>query len=64
MVEWRALEVPTRQIAENWGLNRGVVVDPDANLQRITGLYAGTGKYVDLIEAGIHGCHQSRPRSA
>jgi chaperonin GroEL len=49
----RALEAPTRQIAENSGADAGVVV---GEMRRGTGAYgydAGAGKYVDLIETGI-----------
>ena len=49
----RALEAPTRQIAENSGLDGGVVVDRMRSCQGNCGLNAATGKYVDLIEAGI-----------
>jgi chaperonin GroEL len=49
----RALEAPTRQIADNSGVDGGVVVD---RMRAGTGAYgfdAGRGSYVDLIEAGI-----------
>jgi chaperonin GroEL len=49
----RALEAPTRQIAENSGVDGGVVVD---RMRAGTGAYgfdAGRGVYVDLVEAGI-----------
>jgi chaperonin GroEL len=49
----RALETPTRQIAENSGLDGGVVVDRMRSCKGNCGLDAATGKYVDLIEAGI-----------
>jgi len=49
----RALEVPTRQIAENSGLDGGVVVDRMRSATGNCGLDASTGKYVDLIAAGI-----------
>jgi chaperonin GroEL len=49
----RALEAPTRQIAENSALDGGVVVDRMRSCQGNGGLDASTGKYVDLIEAGI-----------
>jgi len=49
----RALEASTRQIAENSGLDGGVVVDRMRSGQGNCGLNAATGKYVDLIEAGI-----------
>jgi chaperonin GroEL len=49
----RALEVPTRQIAENSAADGGVVVD---RMRKGTGNFgydAAAGQYVDLIEAGI-----------
>ena len=49
----RALEAPTRQIAENSALDGGVVVDRMRSGKGNCGLDASTGKFVDLIEAGI-----------
>jgi chaperonin GroEL len=49
----RALEAPTRQIAENSGLDSGVVVEHMRSGKGAFGLDAATGKYVDLLEAGI-----------
>ena len=49
----KALEAPTRQIAENSALDGGVVVDRMRLGKGNYGLDASTGKYVDLIEAGI-----------
>jgi chaperonin GroEL len=49
----RALEAPTRQIAENSGLDGGVVIDRMRSGKGNCGLDAATGKFVDLIEAGI-----------
>lgn len=49
----RALEAPTRQIAENSGVDGGVVVE---HMRGGTGNYgfdAAAGKYVDLVDAGI-----------
>jgi chaperonin GroEL len=49
----RALEAPTRQIAENSAVDGGVVVD---RMRAGTGNYgfdAATGRYGDLVEAGI-----------
>jgi chaperonin GroEL len=48
-----ALEAPTRQIADNSGVDAGVVVD---RMRTGTGNYgfdAARGTYVDLVEAGI-----------
>jgi len=49
----KALEAPTRQIAENSALDAGVVIDHMRSGKASNGLDASTGKYVDLIEAGI-----------
>jgi len=49
----RALETPTRQIAENSALDAGVVVDRMRSGKGNCGLDAASGKYVDLVEAGI-----------
>jgi chaperonin GroEL len=49
----RALEVPTRQIAENSAVDGGVVVDRMRGGQGAYGFDAGRGTYVDLIDAGI-----------
>lgn len=52
----RALEVPTRQIAENSNLDAGVVVARmrESRLeQEPIGLDASSGNYLNLIEAGI-----------
>jgi chaperonin GroEL len=49
----RALEAPTRQIADNSGADGGVVA---AEMRKGTGSYgfdAATGQYVDLMAAGI-----------
>ncbi len=49
----RALEVPTRQIAENSGADGGVVVDRMRSGTGNFGFDAAKGTYVDLVEAGI-----------
>ena len=49
----RALETPTRQIAENSSADGGVVVSQMRAGQGNYGFDAATGKYVDLLEAGI-----------
>jgi chaperonin GroEL len=49
----RALEMPARQIAENSSIDGGVVIAQMRNATGNTGLDAATGKYVDLVEAGI-----------
>ncbi len=49
-----AVEAPLTQIAENAGLNGGVVVDKVRNLKKGTeGLNAATGEYEDLLNAGV-----------
>ncbi|HTN76740.1 MAG TPA: chaperonin GroEL [Pirellulaceae bacterium] len=49
----RALESPTRQIAENSGLDGGVAVGQMRAGTGNYGLDASNGKYLDLMEAGI-----------
>ncbi len=49
-----ALEAPIRQIAKNAGVDGGVVVDKILASDNVSfGYDALTGKYVDMIEAGI-----------
>jgi chaperonin GroEL len=49
----RALEAPTRQIAENSSVDGGVVVEKMRNGTAAYGFDAAAGQYVDLLEAGI-----------
>jgi chaperonin GroEL len=49
----RALEAPTRQIAENSGVDSGVVVGQMRAGKGNYGFDAATSKYVDLVQAGI-----------
>jgi chaperonin GroEL len=50
----KALEAPIKQIAENGGLEGGVVVEKVRSLDSDTeGLNAATGDYEDLVKAGI-----------
>jgi chaperonin GroEL len=49
----RALESPARQIAENSGVDGGVVVEKMRSGTGAFGFDAATGRYVDLVEAGI-----------
>jgi chaperonin GroEL len=49
----RALEAPTRQIAENSGADGGVVVDKMRNSSGNVGFDAAKGEYLDLVQAGI-----------
>jgi chaperonin GroEL len=48
-----ALEAPTRQIAENSGVDGGVVVDRMRSGAATIGFDAAAGRYVDLVDAGI-----------
>jgi chaperonin GroEL len=49
----RALEEPLKQIAENAGLEGGVVVEKVRTLPPGWGLNAATGEYEDMFKAGI-----------
>ena len=49
----RALEAPTRQIAENSAVDGGVVVDQMRAGKGAMGFDAARKEYVDLVEAGI-----------
>jgi len=53
MIVVKALEEPLRQIANNAGLEGSVVVEKVRTLPDGEGLDALTGKYVNMIEAGI-----------
>jgi chaperonin GroEL len=48
-----ALEIPIRQIADNSGIDAGVVVERMRTGKGNYGLDASKGTYVDLVEAGI-----------
>jgi len=49
----RALEAPTRQIAENSAVDAGVVIDRMLNGSGAIGFDAARNRYVDLFEEGI-----------
>ncbi len=49
----KAVESPIKQIAENAGINGGVVVDRVAQMEPGHGLNANTGEYGDLLAEGI-----------
>ena len=49
----RAMEDPVRQIADNAGLEGSVVVEKVKDEKAAFGLNAETGKYEDLVKAGI-----------
>ena len=53
LILMRALEAPTRQIAANSAVDAGVVVDRMRMGRGTVGFDAATGKYVDLVDAGI-----------
>ena len=48
-----AISAPLKQIAENAGVEGGVVADRVANMEPGHGLNAETGEYTDLMAAGI-----------
>ena len=48
-----AVEAPLKQIAENAGVEGGVVADRVAHMEPGHGLNAATGEYTDLMAAGI-----------
>ncbi len=49
----KALEAPLHQIAENAGMEGGVVVEKVRNLEGNVGLNAATGEYEDLVKRGV-----------
>ncbi|MSW20889.1 MAG: chaperonin GroEL, partial [Actinobacteria bacterium] len=49
----KSLEAPLKQIAENAGMEGGVVVDKVRNMSGSEGLNAATGEYVDLVKIGV-----------
>ena len=49
----RSLEGPLKQIAENAGMEGGVVVEKVKNLTGTQGLNAATGEYEDLVKLGV-----------
>jgi chaperonin GroEL len=49
----RSLEAPLKQIAENAGLEGGVVVERVRGLSGAEGLNAATGEYEDLVKLGV-----------
>ncbi|TWT76624.1 60 kDa chaperonin [Planctomycetes bacterium CA13] len=49
----RALDAPMRQIADNGGIDGSVVVDEVLQKTGAMGYNANTGKYVDLVKAGV-----------
>ena len=48
-----AIEAPLKQIAENAGLEGGVVAEKVRNLPKGSGLNAATGEYGDLLSDGV-----------
>jgi chaperonin GroEL len=49
----KSLEAPLKQIAENAGLEGGVVVEKVKNLKGNEGFNAATGVYEDLVKLGV-----------
>jgi chaperonin GroEL len=49
----KALEAPLKQIAENAGMEGGVVVQRVKDLSGNEGLNAATGEYEDLVKLGV-----------
>jgi chaperonin GroEL len=49
----KSLEAPLKQIAENAGMEGGVVVEKVKNLKGANGLNAATGVYEDLVKIGV-----------
>jgi chaperonin GroEL len=49
----KALEAPIKQIAENAGMEGGVVVEKVKGLKGNNGLNAATGEYEDLMKLGV-----------
>jgi chaperonin GroEL len=49
----RSLEGPLKQIAENAGLEGGVVVERVRSMKGAEGLNAATGEYEDLVKLGV-----------
>ena len=49
----KSLEAPLKQIAENAGMEGGVVVSTVKGLTGSEGLNAATGEYVDLVKLGV-----------
>jgi chaperonin GroEL len=49
----KSLETPLKQIAENAGLEGGVVVEKVRSLKGANGLNAQTGDYEDLVKIGV-----------
>ncbi len=49
----RSLESPLKQIAENAGMEGGVVVEKVKSLTGTQGLNAATGEYEDLVKLGV-----------
>ncbi len=49
----KALEAPLKQIAENAGMEGGVVIEKVRNMTGAEGLNAATGEYEDLVKIGV-----------
>jgi chaperonin GroEL len=49
----KALTAPLKQIAENAGMEGGVVIDKVRSMSGAEGLNAATGEYTDLVKLGV-----------
>ena len=49
----KSLSAPLKQIAENAGMEGGVVIDKVRSLSGAEGLNAATGVYEDLVKIGV-----------
>ncbi len=49
----RSLTAPLKQIAENAGMEGGVVIDKVRSMSGAEGLNAATGEYTDLVKLGV-----------
>jgi chaperonin GroEL len=50
---WKALEAPTRNIADNAGVEGAVIVQQVESESGATGFNAATGEFTDLVKAGV-----------
>src|SRR5690606_3412861 len=50
---WKCLEAPTRNIADNAGVEGAVIVQQVESESGTTGFNAATGEFTDLVKAGV-----------
>ena len=60
----RALEFPTRQLADNAGQEGALIVQEVKKRSGNEGFNVATGKYEDLVKAGCRRSDQSGPHGA